>query len=141
MEDVNLLLSFIETEIMNGKKPLFGNGVTVDGEAVLSLVKRVRQAVNAMNGENLVAEANERAKLIIAAAEQRRAQILEENEIVAEAKEIAESMVDDAEKRRKQSEEFTRNNLINMLTSVRGTIKDADESLTASLEKLRNAKN
>lgn len=137
MEDVNLLLSYIETEIMDGKKPFMGGGVTVDGEAVLNLVKRVRLAVNALNGEDLIAEANERAKKIVALAEQRRAQLLDESIIIGEAKAIAEHTVDEALKRKTQLEEQVKANVIHMLMSVRGTLSDAGKSVDESIARLR----
>lgn len=141
MEDVNLLLSYIETEIMDGKKPFMGSGVTVDGEAILNLVKRVRLAVNAINGEDVLAEANERAKKIVALAEQRKAQLLEDSIIIAEAKAIAEHTVDEALKRKSQVEEQLKNNVVKMLMSVKGTLNEAEKSVDETAAMFRPERN
>ena len=41
-EDVKLLLSYIETEVKEGKKPIIGNGVIVNGANILNLINRIR---------------------------------------------------------------------------------------------------
>ena len=140
MEDVNLLLSYITTEVENGKKALRG-GVIVDAENILNLVNRIRTAVGSMNGDALVAEANEKAKKIVAMAEQRRAQLLDENIMTSEAKAIAEHIVDEAIARRDKIEEQVKKNLANMLLSVRNDLVDAAKSVDESLGRVTSEKN
>ena len=140
MEDVNLLLSYITTEVENGKKALRG-GVIVDAENILNLVNRIRTAVSSMNGDVLVAEANEKAKKIVAMAEQRRAQLLDENIMTSEAKAIAEHIVDEAIARRDKIEEQVKKNLANMLLSVRNDLVDAAKSVDESLGRVTSEKN
>ena len=140
MEDVNLLLSYITTEVENGKKALRG-GVIVDAENILNLVNRIRTAVGSMNGDVLVAEANEKAKKIVAMAEQRRAQLLDENIMTSEAKAIAEHIVDEAIARRDKIEEQVKKNLANMLLSVRNDLVDAAKSVDESLGRVTSEKN
>ena len=72
MEDISLLLSYIETEVEGGKKAFMGGGVVVNGEAILLLVKRIRQQLAAINGQKILAEAEAQAKQILAEAEQRQ---------------------------------------------------------------------
>ena len=139
MEDVNLLLSYITTEVENGKKSLRG-GVVVNGDNILNLVNRIRIAVGSMNGDALVAEANERAKKIVAMAEQRRAQLLDENIMTAEAKAIAEHIVDEACARRDKIEEQVKKNLANMLLNVRNDLVDAAKSVDESLSRVTSEK-
>ena len=139
MEDVNLLLSYITTEVENGKKALRG-GVIVDAENILNLVNRIRTAVGSMNGDVLVAEANEKAKKIVAMAEQRRAQLLDENIMTSEAKAIAEHIVDEAIARRDKIEEQVKKNLANMLLNVRNDLVDAAKSVDESLSRVTSEK-
>lgn len=141
MEDINLLLSYIETEVLDGKKPFMGNGVIVNGENILNLIKRVRIAFNAVTGEDMVEEANERAKKILALAEQRRAQILDENAISLDAKMAAEKIIEDAYKRKAQMEEQTRANVLRMLSNVRGALSEAGNSVDEVILNLRNDRN
>lgn len=140
MEDVNLLLSYITTEVENGKKAIRG-GVIVDGDNIINLVERIRAAVGSMNGDVLVAEANERAKKIVALAEQRKAQLLDENIVVSEAKAIAEHIVDEAVARRDKIEEQVKKNLANMLLNVRNDLVDAAKSVDESLNRIATDKN
>ena len=140
MEDVNLLLSYITTEVENGKKALRG-GVVVDGENILNLVNRIRIAVGSMNGDALIAEANERAKKIVAMAEQRREQLLDENIMTSEAKAIAEHIVDEAIARRDKIEEQVKRNLANMLLNVRNDLVEAAKSVDESLGRVTSDKN
>ena len=140
MEDVNLLLSYVATEIENGKKTLRG-GVIVDGENVLNLINRIRVAVGSMNGDALVAEANDKAKKIVAMAEQRRAQLLDENIMTSEAKAIAAHIVDEAIARRDKIEDQVKKNLANMLLSVRNDLVEAAKSVDESLSRVTTDKN
>ena len=52
MEDINLLLSYIETEVIEGKRTIMGNGIIVNGENVLNLVKRIRISLNELDGRD-----------------------------------------------------------------------------------------
>ena len=65
MEDINLLLSYIETEVIEGKRTIMGNGIIVNGENVLNLVKRIRISLNELDGSNVLAEANDKAQKIV----------------------------------------------------------------------------
>ena len=58
-EDIKLLLSYIETEVKEGKKPLIGGGVIVNGTAILKLLDRVRAALEVATGEDKVKEARQ----------------------------------------------------------------------------------
>lgn len=136
MEDINLLLSYIETEIIEGKKSLFGNGVVVDGKAILGYLKRIRYAVSLSLGENVLNEAVERAQKIIETAEKRRAEILKDSLIVAEAERRAASVVADAEKRKESVEQKSVEKITEMLTEVKNTLADGVASINAAIERI-----
>ena len=137
MEDVNLLLSFIVNEVESGKKALRG-GVIVNGDNVINLVNRIRIAVGSMNGEEQLREANERAKKIVALAEQTRAQLLDENDIVRQAQAEASKILADAQRKRETSETQVKNYVANMLFSVRNSLLGAQKSIDESLIRLKN---
>ena len=64
-EDIKLLLSYIETEVKEGKKPIIGNGVIVNGNAILNLIERIRVALLVATGEEKIIEATQKAQEII----------------------------------------------------------------------------
>lgn len=137
MEDVNLLLSFIVNEVESGKKALRG-GVVVNGDNVINLVNRIRIAVGSMNGEEQLREANERAKKIVALAEQTRAQLLDENDILRQAQAEASKIIADAQRKKEMAETQLKNNVANMLFSVRNSLLGAQKSIDESLIRLKN---
>ena len=136
MEDISLLLSYIETEVEGGKKAFMGGGVVVNGEAILLLVKRIRQQLAAINGQKILAEAEAQAKQILAEAEQRKANILNENIIISEAKVIAEHTVDVALQRKKEVEEQLKNNLLKMLSDVNASLECAKGTIKSLMDRL-----
>ena len=137
MEDVNLLLSFIVNEVESGKKAIRG-GVVVNGENIVNLVNRIRIAVSSMNGEEQLREANERAKKIVGLAEQTRAQLIDENDVMRQAKAEAAKIVADAQRKKEAIETQVKNNVANMLFSVRNSLLGAQKSVDESLIRLKN---
>lgn len=138
MEDINLLLTYIETEITDGKKSILGNGVIINGDTIINLVKRLREAVNDATGVDIIASANAKAKQIVALAEARRTEILDNDTIIADAHAIAEKIKNDALlQRNKASQEFN-NKLYNMLDKVNNNLKVAVEQVENSMEYVEN---
>jgi flagellar hook-basal body complex protein FliE len=138
MEDINLLLTYLETEITEGKKSLLGSGVVVDGETILNLVRRLRESVNSFTGADVIASANLKAQQIVAMAEARRAEILDNDTIIADAYAISEKIKNEAlEQRAKANFEFN-NKLYNMLSKVNNNLKVAEEQIENSMEYVKN---
>lgn len=138
MEDVKLLLSFIETEVINGKKTFMGNGVVVNGDGILSLIKRIRFALNESDGTNLCLEAQERAQEIVNSAEIRKEQILDESTVIKEAKAIADKTVRDAFAYKQEIEDRTQRNVAAMLNSVRKSLVDLTAGIDKAVEELND---
>ena len=134
MEDINLLLSYIETEVLEGKRTIIGNGIIVNGENVLNLVKRIRISLNELDGSNVLAEANDRAQKIVATAEQRKEQILDESIIIAEAKAIADKTVREAAAKREQIENLTAQNVIRNLNQLQSMLKGVSTEVDSSIK-------
>ena len=134
MEDINLLLSYIETEVIEGKRTIMGNGIIVNGENVLNLVKRIRISLNELDGSNVLAEANDKAQKIVATAEQRKEQILDESIIIAEAKAIAEKTVREAVVKREQIETITAQNVIRNLNQLQNMLKGVSTEVDSSIK-------
>ncbi|HKL73920.1 MAG TPA: hypothetical protein VJ903_03410 [Clostridia bacterium] len=138
MEDINLLLTYIETEITEGKKSLLGSGIIVNGETLLNLVKRLRDAVNSFTGADIIASANLKAQQIVVMAEARREEILDNDTIIADAHAIAEKIQKEAlDQRSKANLEFN-NKLYNMLSKVNNSLKVAGEQVENSMEYVKN---
>ncbi len=141
MDEIEEMLQLIERELANGKRPLFGAGVTVDSEAVYSAVERIRAAVpQAVREARIVLRDSEkrmeaesgRAREIIRKAEERADEILSEHQIVARAEKEAALIRRQAEAYAEKVRADAYNELMNMLVK-------ADESLSGSLDLVRQA--
>lgn len=128
-EDIKLLLSYIETEIREGKKQVIGNGVIVNGEAILSLIKRIRVALSEATGEDKVNEATQKANEIIALAEQRKESLIDNDIATKEARVKAERIIQQAMIYKSKMENTVAKNLAEMLNTVKETITDTETRL------------
>lgn len=128
-EDIKLLLSYIETEIREGKKQVIGNGVIVNGEAILSLIKRIRVALSEATGEDKVNEATQKANEIIALAEQRKESLIDNDIATKEARVKAERIIQQAMIYKSKMENTVAKNLAEMLNTVKDTIIDTETRL------------
>ena len=133
MEDIKLLLGYIETAMKEGRKQVFGKGVVVDGDYVLDLVERIRVAYAKVNGEELVEKANEKANEILREAESRRDEILRKEAVVQEARIVADRIVStaQAEKARKERELIV--NLSAMLANAQASVDEANGKIVDAM--------
>ena len=141
MDEIEEMLQLIERELSNGKRPLFGAGVTVDAEAIYAAVERIRAAVpQAVREARIVLRDSEkrmeaessRAREIVRKAEERADEILSEHQIVARAEEQASAIMRNAEAYAAKVRADAYNELVEMLAKT-------DEALSGSLELVRAA--
>ena len=128
-EDIKLLLSYIETAVKEGKKPFIGNGVIVDGEAILKLLDRVRAALDVATGEDIVKQATQKANEIINFAEQSKERLIDKDIATREAKARAERIVQQAMLEKAKKERELMQNLTFMLENAQRAMKEADEKV------------
>ena len=143
MDEIEELLQQIERELANGKRPIFGGGVTVDDEAIYAAIDGIRAAVPGAVREakiilrdsekRMEAESN-RARDIIQKAEQRAEEILNEHVIVQKAREEAEMIRRQADAYVAKSRTDARNELVNLLETT-------DDALAKSLKLVRQTLN
>ena len=143
MDEIEELLQQIERELANGKRPIFGGGVTVDDEAIYAAIDGIRAAVPGAVREakiilrdsekRMEAESN-RARDIIQKAEQRAEEILNEHVIVQKAREEAEMIRRQADAYVAKSRVDARNELVNLLETT-------DDALAKSLKLVRQTLN
>lgn len=136
MEDINLLLSYLETEVLNGKKSFIGSGIIVNEETVVSLVKRIRQALPYVTGEVIINDAREKANEMIEYAENKREKLLNEHILISEAKAISEHTVKEALKNKELIENKANENIVAMLNEVKESLNDANARIISTLEKM-----
>jgi len=140
---VEELLNEIQ-DMMNEAKsvPLTGGKSLVDTEKVLDILdeindtlpSEVRQAKNIVSDRGqIIAEAKKEAEEIIRAAEERKKQLVNQNEIVKAAHEQANEILNDAKAKtsdmRKAAADF-----------VEDIMRKTDESITAQLTELRKTR-
>lgn len=83
--DIEDLLIQIEQEIRDGKKAMFGNGVTVNPDIIYSLIDQIRMSI-----PNIIRE----ARYIVSSAEQRKQEgTARAQNIIAEAQKKADEML------------------------------------------------
>ncbi len=128
-EDINLLLSYIETEVLDGKKSFMGGGTVVNGESILNLVKRVRKALSELDGEALILKAEQEAEEIVADAKRRQAEMLEQNAIVAQAKETARKIKEEAFRVKLETAEELRATTLHILGAVKHELSKANKTI------------
>ncbi|MGN0768891.1 MAG: hypothetical protein ACI4M8_05995 [Christensenellales bacterium] len=138
-EDINLLLSYIETEINDGKKPLIGGGVIVNGTAILKLIDRIRAALAIATGEDKITQATQKAQEIIEFAEQSKAKLIDEDIATREARAKADRIVQQALVQRSRMERDLAENLSVMLSDIKKTVNDADARLDSVMEEAKKS--
>ncbi len=132
-EDIKLLLSYIETEVKEGKKPLIGGGVIVNGTAILKLLDRVRAALEVATGEDKVKEATQKAQEIIEFAEQSKAKLIDEDIATREARAKADRIIQQALISRNRMEHDLAENLNVMLSDIKKRVEEVDGILNGAI--------
>ena len=127
MEDIGLLLSYIETEVKEGKKAWIGNGVIVDKDVMLDLIERIRIALPQATGEAQVRQAKKEAQEIIELAEQRKAALIDNSMAMKEAKVRAEKILVQAAESKKNTEAELEQNVSAVLSAVQNYLAEASK--------------
>ena len=127
MEDIGLLLSYIETEVKEGKKAWIGNGVIVDRDTILNLVERIRIALPQATGEAQIRQAKKEAQEIIDLAEQRKATLIDNSMAMREAKARAEKIIVQAAENKKAVEKELEQNVSAVLSTVSNYLSEASK--------------
>jgi|AGTN01.1.fsa_nt_gi hypothetical protein len=142
MEDIEDLLVQIEREINNGKKALFGGGVTIDAEAVFSLVDRIRNSLPDIireakylvaSGEKRKADDTARTQSIIMQAQQRANEILSDHNIIKQAENEAAAI-------RNQVADYRARVLSEIKADIDTLLTETEKTLTDSLAVIKGAK-
>ena len=136
MEDIKLLLTYLETEITDGKKSFLGGGVVVDSDRMMDLTKRIRVAFDEISGNNVLANANKKAQQIVAEASARRQQILDNDTIIADAQAIAEKIKNDSQIVCKNEAKDNYAKLYNMLEKVNANLISASKNIDNSMQNI-----
>ena len=144
MEDIRLLLSYIETEIKEGKKAIFSKKVVVDGNSILDFVNRIRASLPEATGEILVERARREAQEIIDLAEKRKATLIDNSVAMKDARERAEKIMMQAAENKFALERELEQNIMSVLSSVRGCLTQTtqwiDDTGKSVQEKLNGKK-
>ncbi len=125
MEDIGLLLTYLETEINEGRKTLVGNGVIVDKKTVGDLIRRIRISLPYATGEAKVQQAQKDAQEIIKLAEERRAELIDKSMAMTEAKVRAEKIMKNAAENKKNTETELEQNVSAVLAGVQNCLNEA----------------
>ncbi|MFA5449804.1 MAG: hypothetical protein WC292_05145 [Clostridia bacterium] len=143
MEDIEDLLIQIEEEVNNGKKSLFGNGVTIDPDIIFALVDRIRNTLPdiirearyvVQNSEKRRAEEALKAQNIMLSAQKRAEEMLSGHTIIEQAEREAEAI-------RNQANEYRSRIYGEIKADINALLSDTEATLTESLAIVTSARN
>ena len=140
MEDINLLLSYIETEILNGKKQVFSNAVAVNGALLLNLVSRIRAELPNVTGAARVEQARRDANEIMENAEMRLEEMFDNDKFIREKKAYAEQIIADAISTQNAVNDATARNAENVIQRAKDGLNDAINRLNDVVKYIRSEK-
>jgi hypothetical protein len=134
MENIEVLINELEDEILNARKSLIGNNVVINGEKVLELVRRVREALpdsiieaNSIVGrtEAVYRDAQLKANEIIAAARANADNMIRNSEIVKSANDEADLIRSQALQQKEKADYAARRRVDELLESTETSIAEA----------------
>ncbi len=142
MYDIEDLLFQIEEELKNGKKSLFGSGVTIDADVIYAIVDKIRASLPDVvreakaivrNSDRRYQEETMRAQGIINSAQQRATELLANHTIIEQAQKEATAI-------RAQAVEYS-NCLRNSVNEdLKALLTDAEVALAESIKIITRAK-
>ncbi len=142
MYDIEDLLFQIEEELKNGKKSLFGTGVTVDSDVIYAIVDKIRSSLPDVvreakaivrNSDKRYQEETLRAQGIINNATQRANEMLANHTIIEQAQKEALAI-------RAQAQDYSARLRENVNEDLQALLGDAEAALSESLNIISKAK-
>lgn len=134
MEDISLLLNYIENEVRAKKGSIFSS---VDKTAILNYVERIRDCLPEALTDKRIKEETLKAQNIIALAEKRREQILNESEMVVDAQKRADEIINQAYQKQNEYATNTMQNVYKMLSDVNDYLAVAKNSIEKAMKDLK----
>ncbi|HHT83182.1 MAG: hypothetical protein ACOYEC_01900 [Christensenellales bacterium] len=134
MEDIGLLLNYIEDEVRTKKGALFGS---VNKDAILNYVQRIRESLPDALSEKRIREETLKAQNIIALAEKRREEMLSQNQIVVEATKRAEQILQETYAKQNEYATTTMQNIYKMLSDINDHLQVAKDSIEKAMKELQ----
>lgn len=146
MENIEMLVNELESEILNGRKAAFSNSeIVVNRARVLELISRIRanypaalKEASAMlkDRERIMGEAEAYANATMDAAEQRAKQLVEESDVLKQARQKADQVLKEAGDNYDNIDYKAREIAYNLLDGVSKTLSDAMTKVEANKRKL-----
>ena len=142
MYDIEDLLFQIEEELKNGKKSLFGSGVTIDADVIYAIVDKIRASLPDVvreakaivrNSDRRYQEETMRAQGIINSAQQRANEILANHTLIEQAQKEASAI-------RAQAVEYSNCLRKSVNEDLEALLSDAEAALAESLKIIIRAK-
>ena len=142
MYDIEDLLFQIEEELKNGKKSLFGSGVTIDADVIYAIVDKIRASLPDVvreakaivrNSDRRYQEETMRAQGIINSAQQRANEILANHTLIEQAQKEASAI-------RAQAVEYSNCLRKSVNEDLEALLSDAEAALAESLKIITRAK-
>ncbi|MCR4662073.1 MAG: hypothetical protein K5765_08785 [Clostridia bacterium] len=143
-ENPMLLLTYIETEVNEGKKFFSGNKVLVEVATMHNLIDRLKDAIKEMSGQNLIEDAKVRAREIVELANERRNQLLDEALTNQGVYEKANTIIQQTKTEKQKLEQNLADNMYNALDLIQQEIEGYNNRIGALnkqlLDNIKSAK-
>lgn len=145
-DNVEKLLSLLEEEIRNAKRPMLApNFKQVDENRCLDRISEIRYALPSemaqaravvQDKENIIAEARARADEIIRQAENQANKILDSNTIIIQAQREAQGIIASASNNANDLYMNARNSSYSLLDEIENNLRNAIKEISIGKQKL-----
>lgn len=130
-ENPMLILTYIETEINEGKKLLGGTKVAVEYKVIMDLISRLRVALKEMSGQNLIEDAKEKAREIVEMATNKKEEMIRDAMNNNEIYERANAILQQTRTEKQKIEQNLADNMFNALELVKNEIESYNNKIGA----------
>ena len=147
MENIDLLLDELQGAVEHAKKSVFsGSDIIINRSYLLELISRIRAGLPEVIAEanyikqqleEMLYDASEKATKLVADAEQRANDLLDQSEIIAKAEAEAKAIVEDASAYKEKMEFDAKIKIDKMLADSEQTITDTLMLIRNNREELR----
>ncbi|MFI3229394.1 MAG: hypothetical protein R3Y23_04455 [Bacillota bacterium] len=141
MENVEDILFQIEQLLIEGKKQIFGSGVTVDGDEMASAIARLRESMPSIiaDAQTMIAEEDYRTRKteqemcrLVQSAQKQAQELVASHTITLNAQREADIIMAKADEYAKRVYESVKNDCNQVLSYVENTLQQAKDIVTSA---------
>ncbi len=141
MENVEDILFQMEQLLIDGKKQIFGSGVTVDGDEMASAIARLRESMPSIiaDAQTMIAEEDYRTRKteqemcrLVQSAQKQAQELVSSHTITVNAQREADIIMAKADEYAKRVYESVKNDCNQVLSYVENTLQQAKDIVSSA---------